>query len=158
MNSSNKQQLIILGNNFDSFKYNILSYLQKLECGECSIWNGLKIIEFEEEIYVGNIEEDKIVGSIIFSKKDDRQAKIFLVQVRDNKGKLKKLSQRVVVASDKYEHFNFIPIIPTNEEIKVINDIFKKVKNLTYGISDKKVNEIKKRVLTRENKFDLDEL
>lgn len=155
MDSSSKHQFITLGNSFDSFKYNIMSYLDKLSCNSVFKWDGLKIVEFDEEIYVGNIEEGKVVGSIMFSKKDDRHAKIFLVQVRDKKGNLKPY-QMVAINNDIYEHFNFIPRVPTEEEIKVINDIFNKVKNLTYGIKPKKVNLPKKKALVRLNKFDLD--
>lgn len=154
MNS--KKQSINLASSFDSFKYNVISYLQKLKIRQCTEWKELKIIELEDEIVVSNIEEGRVVGSIMFPKKDDRQAKLFLVQVSDKLGRLKP-HQPVVINNNYYEHFNFNPRTPNEEELKVINNIFKKVKNLTYGIKEKPAERPKQRKLTRPNRFNLDE-
>lgn len=153
---SSNEQTINLGSNFDSFKYSIISYLQKLEIGECTKWEGVQVIELEEVISVSNIEKGKVVGSIMFPKKDDRQAKTLLVQVSDVKGRLKPY-QTVVINNNYYEHFNFNPRTPTKEELKVINNIFKKVKNLTYGIKEKQKKETKQRKLIKLSKFNLEE-
>lgn len=153
---SSNEQTINLGSNFDSFKYSIISYLQKLEIGECTKWEGVQVIELEEVISVSNIEKGRVVGSIMFPKKDDRQAKTLLVQVSDVKGRLKPY-QTVVINNNYYEHFNFNPRTPTKEELKVINNIFKKVKNLTYGIKEKQNKEPKQRKLIRPSKFNLEE-
>lgn len=156
MISSSNKQTINLDSGFDSFKYNVISYLQKLEIGECTKWEGLQIIELEDVISVSNIEKGRVVGSIMFPKKDDRQAKTFLVQVSDVKGRLKPY-QTVVINNNYYEHFNFNPRTPTKEELKVINNLFKKVKNLTYGIKEKQNKELKQRKLIRPSKFNLEE-
>ena len=153
---SSNEQTITSGSNFDSFKYSIISYLQKLEIGECTKWEGVQVIELEEVISVSNIEKGRVVGSIMFPKKDDRQAKTLLVQVSDVKGRLKPY-QTVVINNNYYEHFNFNPRTPTKEELKVINNIFKKVKNLTYGIKEKQNKEPKQRKLIRPSKFNLEE-
>ena len=152
---SSNEQTINLGSNFDSFKYSIISYLQKLEIGKCTKWEGVQVIELEEVISVSNIEKGRVVGSIMFPKKDDRQAKTFLVQVSDVKGRLKPY-QTVVINNNYYEHFNFNPRTPTKEELKVINNLFKKVKNLTYGIKEKQNKEPKQRKLIRPSKFNLE--
>lgn len=156
MMTGSRQQTINLGSSFDSFKYNIISYLQKLEKGQCNEWKALQIIEFEDEIFVGDIEKGKVVGSIMFPKKDDRHAKTFLVQVSDEKGRLKPY-HTVVINNNSYEHFNFIPRFPNEEEIKVINNIFRKAKNLTYGIREKQKKEPKQRKLIRPNRINLDQ-
>ena len=156
MISSNNEQSINLGSSFDSFKYNIISYLQKLENEKCTKWEELQVIELEEVISVSNIEKGRVVGSIMFPKKDDRLAKTFLVQVSDKKGRLKPY-QQVVINNHYYEHFNFNPRIPNKEELKVINNIFKKAKNLTYGIKEKTHPEPRQRKLTRPNRFNLEE-
>ena len=153
---SSNEQTINLGSNFDSFKYSIISYLQKLEIGECTKWEGVQVIELEEVISVSNIEKGRVVGSIMFPKKDDRQAKTLLVQVSDVKGRLKPY-QTVVINNNYYEHFNFNPRTPTKEELKFINNIFKKVKNLTYVIKEKQNKESKQRKLIRPSKFNLEE-
>lgn len=156
MISSSNKQTINLDSGFDSFKYNVISYLQKLEIGECTKWEGLQIIELEEVISVSNIEKGRIIGSIMFPKKDDRIAKTFLVQVTDKLGRLKPY-QTVVINNKHFEHFNFIPRSPNTEELIAINNIFNKVKNLTYGIKEKKPQGLKKRKLIKVNTFNLEE-
>lgn len=152
----NNNQSINLASSFDSFKYNVISYLQKFEIGECTKWEGLQVIELEEAISVSNIEKGRVVGSIMFPKKDDRLAKTFLVQVTDKLGRLKPY-QTVVINNEHFEHFNFIPRTPNKEELEAINDIFTKVKKLTYGIKEKKQQGHKKRKLIKVNRFNLEE-
>lgn len=149
----NNQQIITLGNDFISFKYRVISHLDKLKNNPNLAWVGLNIREFEdgEIIQVDNIVDNKVVGTITFHRKDSGDVILFLVQIRDVKGSLKQ-PQRVCINIGMTNKIENRLRIPNIEETEVINAIFTKVKNRVYGIKDK-TSTPKKRVLARTTRW-----
>jgi len=157
--NDNKQQLIKLGKDFIDFKYRVINYLDKLDKVKYDpglVWEGLKIIAFDDDeiIQVDNVCEDKVIGTITFHKKDSGDVILFSVQIRDGRGILTQ-SQIVCIAISETNKIENKLRSPNKEELKTINAIFTKVKNRYYGIKDKedkgdKKNTPKKRALVRQ--------
>ena len=151
------QQIITLATDFISFKYRVISHLDKIKNNPNLVWKGLKIRELEdgEIIQVDNIADDKIIGTITFHRKDSGDVILFLVQIRDVKGNLKQ-PQRVCINIGRTNKIENNLRVPNTDETKVLNDMFTKVKNRVYGIKEKNSTPKKKKLARTKgwNNFD----
>lgn len=142
-----RQLLSRLGEEFEGFRYNVISYLGEAKGRRTLVWDDLKIIELDKEIYIEDFSEGKLVGAILFLKRDFENEKVFFVQIRDGSGGLKPF-QRVSFDISKWGYSQIYLREPSADELRFLDDIFKKVKNLAYGVGTKK-NGSKRKSLVR---------
>ena len=152
------QQIITLATDFISFKYRVISHLDKIKNNPNLVWEGLEIRELEdgEIIQVDNIADDKIIGTITFHRKDSGDVILFLVQIRDVKGNLKQ-PQRVCINIGRTNKIENNLRVPNTDETKVLNDMFTKVKNRVYGIKEKNSTPKKKKLARTKGRNNFDE-
>lgn len=139
-------------NDFDSFKFSILRYLDYKSKGLIkNNVNGLRIIEGKSGIRIENLYDNRISCSVAFSKEyNNDDISVFEIQTMTKKGTLS-YQQMVGLYTSEYENLRSTPNRPDEKQTSALKAIEKKVNSIIVPLIDKVCNsEYKRKVYKRQ--------